>query len=98
MTGPSPDGGVQVIYSPEWEARIYRTIPTDVWKYAKLLRLPTLVIRGENSNTFTAESEGAFRSANPEVSFAVVPGAGHLVPQEKPEEIGRLILNFLQEK
>src|SRR5579872_3799514 len=27
MTGPSPTGGVQLIYPPEWEAQIYRTIP-----------------------------------------------------------------------
>jgi pimeloyl-ACP methyl ester carboxylesterase len=96
MTGPSPEGGVQLIYSPEWEARIYRTIPTDVWKYAKRLSLPTLVIRGENSNTFTVESEKAFRSANPDVSFAVVPGAGHLVPQEKPKEVTDLLKKFLE--
>lgn len=95
VTGPSPDGGVRLIYPPEWEARIYRTIPTDVWKYARQLQQPTLVIRGELSNTFTADSEKAFRKANPRAAFAVVPGAGHLVPQEKPEETGKLIAEFL---
>ncbi|HEY5039823.1 MAG TPA: alpha/beta hydrolase [bacterium] len=96
MTVPSMEGGVEIAFPPEWEARIYRTIPTDVWKCAKLLQHRVLVIRGENSNTFTAESEKAFREANPQAVFAVVPGAGHLVPQEKPEEVGRLILNFLR--
>ena len=96
MTGPSPEGGVQLIYPPEWEARIYKTIPTDVWKFAKQIQQPSLVIRGETSNTFTADSEKAFRKVNPGVSFEVVTGAGHLVPQEKPEEIGRLIADFLK--
>jgi pimeloyl-ACP methyl ester carboxylesterase len=95
MTAPSEKGGVKLTYSPEWEAQIYRTIPTDVWKKAALLPQPTLVIRGESSNTFTAQSEKAFRRVNPSASFAVVKNAGHLIPQEQPDEIGPIILNFL---
>lgn len=95
MTGPASEGGVQLVYPPEWEARIYRTIPTDVWKSAKLLSVPTLVIRGENSNTFTEGSEKAFRETAPKASFAVVNGAGHLVPQEKPEAVSDLLKSFL---
>jgi pimeloyl-ACP methyl ester carboxylesterase len=98
MTAPSEKGGVKLTYSPEWEAQIYRTIPTDVWKKANQLGQPTLVIRGENSNTFTAESEKAFRNANSLASFAMVKNAGHLVPQEQPDEIGHIILGFLDSK
>ncbi len=95
MTRLSEKGGVDLTYSPEWEAQIYRTIPTDVWKKAALLRQPTLVIQGEKSNTFTIESEKAFRKANPSASFAVVKNAGHLIPQERPDEISQIILSFL---
>jgi len=95
MTAPSP-GGVQLIYPPEWEARIYKTIPTDVWKFAEQLRQPTLVVRGENSNTFTADSEKAFRKSNPRAEFKVIPGAGHLVAQEKPEELAQGLTKFLK--
>jgi pimeloyl-ACP methyl ester carboxylesterase len=95
MTAPDEAGGIKLIYPPEWEARIYRTIPTDVWKFAARLTQPTLVIRGETSNTFTADSEKAFRKAKPDASFAVVKEAGHLVPQERPEEVGRRIQEFL---
>jgi pimeloyl-ACP methyl ester carboxylesterase len=96
MTAPSEKGGVKLTYSPEWEAQIYRTIPTDVWKQVKLLRQPALVIRGEVSNTFTAESEEAFKKVNPLASFAVVKNAGHLVPQEQPNETGQIIADFLK--
>ena len=96
ITEPALDGSIRLSYPPEWEARIYKTIPTDVWKSAKLIQQPTLVIRGETSNTFTEDSEKAFRKANPRVSFEVVLGAGHLVPQERPNEIGRFIRDFLQ--
>jgi pimeloyl-ACP methyl ester carboxylesterase len=95
MTAPDEKGGVKLTYSPEWEAQIYRTIPTDVWKKAEKLTQPALVIRGETSNTFTADSEKAFRKANPSVRFEVVPGAGHLVAQERPDEVGRILQNFL---
>lgn len=96
ITAPSAQGKVSLSYPPEWEARIYKTIPTDVWKFAGLLDQPTLVIRGENSNTFLGDGEKEFRKMNPQVNFEVVPGAGHLIPQEKPEEVGKLILNFLE--
>jgi pimeloyl-ACP methyl ester carboxylesterase len=96
ITRPAFGGGVELAYPPEWEARIYRTIPTDVWKFPQGLTQPTLVIRGENSNTFGKGSEEAFRRANPQAVIAVVKGAGHLVPQEKPEKVGVLITDFLK--
>lgn len=96
MTAPSPEGGVQLIYPPEWEARIYKTIPTDVWKFAKRLQQPTLVVRGESSNTFTADSEKVFRKVRPQTEVTVIPGAGHLVAQEKPEELGQILAAFLK--
>ena len=95
ITVLSPQGGVSLSYPPEWEAQIYRTIPTDIWKYAGLLTQPTLVIRGENSNTFLADGEKAFRAINSKVQLEVVPAAGHLVPQEKPEEVAKLVVKFL---
>ncbi|HEV2355899.1 MAG TPA: alpha/beta hydrolase, partial [Puia sp.] len=73
---PTAQGGVCLAYPPEWEARIYKTIPTDVWRLAKLLRQPTLVLRGERSNTFLAAGEKVFRQLNPKVSFETVSGAG----------------------
>ena len=96
MTATSPTGEVYLIYPPEWEAQIYRTIPVDVWKFAALLQQPTLVIRGETSNTFTTESAKAFRKINPTAKFEMVQGAGHLIPQEWPEQVGKLISDFLQ--
>jgi pimeloyl-ACP methyl ester carboxylesterase len=96
MTAPSPTGGVYLIYPPEWEARIYKTIPTNVWKFVEKITQPILLVRGENSNTFTSDSEKAFRRAAPQTAFEVIPGAGHLVPQEKPKELGQVLAGFLK--
>ncbi len=97
MTAPSATGGVYLIYPPEWEAKIYRTIPMDVWKYAFLLKQPTLVIRGETSNTFTVNSEKCFQKMYPKAKFVVVQNAGHLVPQESPVLVEKLISSFLKD-
>lgn len=98
MTGPAPGGSVQLTYPPEWEARIYETIPTDVWKFVARLQQPTLVVRGEMSNTFTADSEKAFRKKQTHADFRIIEGAGHLIAQEKPTETGKLMLEFLVKK
>jgi pimeloyl-ACP methyl ester carboxylesterase len=96
MTRENRSGGVDLAYSADWEAQIYRTIPTDVWKWVPKLQPQTLVLRGETSNTFMAESEEAFRKLRPQTTFSSVPGAGHLVAQEAPHEVGQILLKFLQ--
>ncbi len=96
MTAPDLQGGVRLVYPPEWEAKIYQTIPTNVWKAAARLKVPCLVIRGAESNTFTAESEAAFQKADPSAVFKVVAGAGHLVPFEKPGPTADFTLEFLR--
>jgi len=97
VTRERPDGQVELAYPPEWEARIYATVPTDVWKAIPKLRLPTLVIRGELSQTFLPQSLAAMRRRLPHARFAVISGAGHLVPMERPEEVGQVVREFLEE-
>jgi hypothetical protein len=54
------------------------------------------VIHGSISDTFTQGSAIAFRLANRRAMMATVEGAGHLVPQEKPEQVGMLIKDFVK--
>lgn len=96
VTHERPDGQVELAYPPEWEARIYATVPTDVWKAIPRLHLPTLVVRGELSQTFLPQSLAAMRRRLPHARFAVIPEAGHLVPMERPEEAGRIVREFLE--
>jgi pimeloyl-ACP methyl ester carboxylesterase len=100
MTTPDNEsdsnGKVHLTYSPEWEAQIYRTIDLSVWKLPAKITHPTLLIRGELSDTFTETSERLFRKLNPHVQIVTVRGAGHLVPQEQPGQVGKLIADFLR--
>jgi pimeloyl-ACP methyl ester carboxylesterase len=94
---PRAGGGYELIFSPEWEARIYYTgiwRDLDLWRKLRTLRIPTLIIRGAESDTFWAQSAERVRRVNPAVRIEAVPQAGHLVPLERPQEVAQLILDF----
>jgi pimeloyl-ACP methyl ester carboxylesterase len=96
-TRPRPDGQVELVYPPEWEAHIFATTPTDVWRDACSARLsvPALVIHGEHSNTFLPAAEARLARRLPGARFVTISGAGHLVPMERPAEAGAAIRDFL---
>jgi pimeloyl-ACP methyl ester carboxylesterase len=90
------DGQVELVYPPDWEAQIFATVPTDVWRYVRSLHVPSLWIRGERSGTF---GEGCLRRVGrllPGARTLVIPGAGHMVPLEQPAETAAAILEFLE--
>ena len=94
-TRERPDGQVELVYPPEWEAHIFTTTPIDVWQYVPRLRVPALVVRGERSATFRPASMARMERLLPAARFAVVAEAGHLVPMERPIQVAQLILEYL---
>lgn len=89
------DGTIQLVYPREWEAHIFATLPVDIWRDVPLLNVPTLLVRGESSTTFPPDSLRRLARLLPGSELAVVSGAGHLVPMERPEVLGRIIEEFL---
>jgi pimeloyl-ACP methyl ester carboxylesterase len=88
-------GQAELVYPPEWEAHIFATTPADVWRDVPRLRTPTLVIRGEHSDTFRPEAQARMARLMPDARFLVISDAGHLVPMERPAETGEAIRSFL---
>ncbi len=86
---------MELAFTPEWEAQIYATGPFNLWRQLGKLSVPLLVIRGAESDTFDQGAVKALQSRLPKVAVINVPGAGHLVPLEKPAEVARLILEFI---
>ncbi|MEW1683312.1 alpha/beta hydrolase [Streptomyces sp. T12] len=90
----SPDGPAH------WPAVAARVI--DMWRTQPALdpedlagvRSATLVVSGDD-DLVTLEHTAALYRALPDARLAVVPGASHLVPLEKPAEVNRLILEHL---
>jgi pimeloyl-ACP methyl ester carboxylesterase len=94
---PREGGGYELAFSPEWEARIYYTgvaKDLELWRNLKNLRIPTLIIRGAQSDAFWEGSAARVRRANPNVQIETIQNAGHLVPLERPREVAELILSF----
>lgn len=91
----TPGGGVRLAIPAAWEARIFETIPRDVWRTLHSVKVPTLVIRGGDTDTLTPEALERVRRTIPGVRTEELPGTTHLFPLEQPEACGRRILAFL---
>ncbi|KAF0108857.1 MAG: alpha/beta fold family hydrolase [Anaerolineaceae bacterium] len=100
LTRPRPDGQLELAYSPEWEARIYVTgmwRDMDIWRGLPGLRVPLLIIRGAETDTFWARTGRLVERKQPQARVVSVDQSTHLVPLERPEEVSALILSFLSE-
>jgi pimeloyl-ACP methyl ester carboxylesterase len=95
ITAPAGDGTLTLSWPREWEAQIYRTMPTDVWPLPRKIKQPFLLMHGELSDTFGPMSARVFRLLRPDTRMITIKGAGHLVPQEKPDEVGKVIAEYL---
>ena len=94
-TEPTADGRITLIYSKEWEARIYGT-PTYIWHKLNQVTTPTLAIRAEHSQTPNATMWQKWQAQQPQATFVQIPSTSHLVPMEKPHELAPLILDYIQ--
>jgi pimeloyl-ACP methyl ester carboxylesterase len=61
------------------------------------LRIPTLVVVGANDKPDFLKIAEHLAEEIPDADLAVVPGAGHLVGIDEPEELNALLLEFLAE-
>jgi pimeloyl-ACP methyl ester carboxylesterase len=89
------NGGIELAWPPEWEAYYFSTIYTKIWDELHKLQTPTLIIRGGDSDTFSTESAEQVRALIPGVSYAEIPGHGHLFPQSAPQETQQAIQEWL---
>ncbi len=98
MTRPSTDGGYDLVYSPEWEARIYQTAiwrDRDIWDGLPGLQVPTLIVRGSHTDTFWARTARLVEKRNPAMKTVTIPESSHLVALERPDEVANVAREFL---
>jgi pimeloyl-ACP methyl ester carboxylesterase len=87
--------GVELAYSPEWEVAIYATGPTNLWGQIQQLRMPVLIVRGQETDTLRPAAVARLRRALPQAVVHDVPHTGHLVPLEAPAAVAKVVLEFL---
>jgi pimeloyl-ACP methyl ester carboxylesterase len=92
----SPDGRDHL---PVVFAKLSRAILDTPETLTDLARItaPTLVMAGDD-DLVTVEHAEAMRAAVPDGQLAIVPGASHGLPLEKPDLVARLILDFLADE
>jgi pimeloyl-ACP methyl ester carboxylesterase len=94
------NGGIELAWTPEWEASIYEAILTDWPQRLRTFsgRPPVLAIRGAHTDTFTRWSAAIFQSILPEATVKVIEGHGHLFPQSAPQATRQIIEAWLGEQ
>lgn len=91
----APEGGLRLTIPREWEARVFETYAKDVWRSLRAVRVPSLIVRGRDTDTLVPSAFARARRVMPETQFSELPG-GHLFPLEDPEACVRCILTFLE--
>ncbi|MBI5296748.1 MAG: alpha/beta hydrolase [Chloroflexi bacterium] len=97
---PKDSGGFELAYSPEWEAHIYYTgvwRDMELWRGLPRLQVPTLIIRGAETDTFLERAGELVKRRQPKVQVVTVPRSTHLVPLEHPAEVFEIMQSFLKE-
>jgi pimeloyl-ACP methyl ester carboxylesterase len=61
------------------------------------IRVPTLVVWGEDDRLFPLAHARAYQEAIPGARLAVLPGCGHVPPLDRPEEFVGAVTPFLEE-
>jgi pimeloyl-ACP methyl ester carboxylesterase len=99
MTQPKPDGTFELVYSPEWEAQIYRTglKDFDIWRGLPKLEVPTLFIRGAETDTFLENAARLVKRRQPKARVETLDKSTHLLPLERAQEVFDLMQSFLRE-
>ena len=96
---PSQRGFV-LFYSPEWEAQIYYTglwNDWDLWMGLPRLDIPTLILRGSETDTFWESTARSVGKRNPKIKIVTLDKSTHLLPLEKPQEIFNITQSFLED-
>ena len=86
-------------YSPEWEAQIYYTglwNDWDLWLGLPRLDIPTLILRGAETDTFWESTARSVGKRNPKIKIITVDKSTHLLPLEKPHEVFNITQAFLK--
>lgn len=97
ITAPKEGGGFRLVYPPEWEAHIYRVSLNDfdLWRGLPKLNVPTLIVRGAETDTFLRSAERLVKRRNPKIQVHTLQNATHILPLEHPRETAEIIRDFV---
>lgn len=83
---------------PEFESRIYETVPLISGSRFRRVACPVLALRGAHSSRFQPEAGRRLAACLADCELQTVSGTGHFIPMERPGACARRILDFLKRK
>lgn len=99
ITQPKADGdGIELRYTPEWEAQIYRTSMYSTrgwWNWIKQVKVPTAAIQGEVTDTFLPDAVKLWKKQRPDFTVEILAGQGHLFPIDAPDDTATMMKGLL---
>jgi pimeloyl-ACP methyl ester carboxylesterase len=92
------DSKYELVYSPEWEAQIYRTgmQDFDIWRALPNLNVSTLIIRGAETDTFKENAASFVKRKQPKIRVETLNQSTHLLPLEHPRSVFEITQSFLK--
>ncbi|WP_129794114.1 alpha/beta fold hydrolase [Sphingosinicella sp. CPCC 101087] len=103
-SSPTPvDPDLLRFYAPEiaatpphvWRSMIRQLVEVPIGRYAPDVRAPVLILSGGRDELFPAEHHAALVAAYPRAEAHVFPELGHNLIIERPEEVGPVLVRFL---
>ena len=93
-TKPAPQGGIELKCAPSREAEIFGSGPERLWSSVGRIRVPTLIIHGQDSFPFVGPSASRAALANTSIQTQLTEG-GHCFMQEDPARAAALVRGYL---
>ena len=90
-------GEVVLSYPRQWEARFYARPPANVWQELPGLAVPTLAVRGTQSDTLFPEAWTLWQTLQPAATFVEMDNVGHMLTAEAPQDTAAVVLHWLQD-
>jgi pimeloyl-ACP methyl ester carboxylesterase len=100
ITCKTVKGTYQLCFGAEWEARLYITAvwrDMDIWRGLPDLAVPTLIVRGAETDTFWDRTGRLVKQKQPRVRVEALEKSTHLLPLERPDEVANQIHSFFEE-
>ncbi|HUI27518.1 MAG TPA: alpha/beta hydrolase, partial [Candidatus Kryptonia bacterium] len=92
-----PDGHIELKCPGTIEAQIFENAASlDGFAILPRVTIPTLVLRGEESDAFSESSAATAATLLPHAAFKTIARTSHFVPMERPDAVERAIRAFLR--
>lgn len=91
------DGKLSLNYDPHIKLPLKKALlsePFDMWPFYNLIKIPTLLIHGRNSDLLSSETAELMTKSGPMAKLITVNGVGH-APMFKNDEQIKIIRDFL---